>query len=241
MYLKFNASLCKKAIKGLLLALAILSIHTTVNAQHHSNGGLTYGGGSNGYGGDSEWGISLMAGYDVPTADLATTYKAAPTFGISLIRNLGNFTFNATIGYVSYQPKLDTFYVDASDHSQGYIHYGNYSSIEFYAGAAYNIQVADGAKLYFGLNIGTYYTHLAYDSNDGSGDENDADGYNEASYVAPKIGVNFMISDNMSLGVEGKYNFQLSSSSGTGDAYDSGYSTTVEKSFSGNVVLTYNF
>lgn len=246
MYHNFHASLRQKAIKSLLSIVILLLMCFAANAQRRSGSGLTYGGGG-GYGGGagsyggSEWGISLNAGYDVPTSDLAASFKSAPTFGISLLHNIGSFTFNATIGYVSYKPKLDTFYYDETDHTAGYIHFNNFSSFEFYAGAAYNIPLGEQAKLYVGLNVGTYYTHFAYDSNDGAGYEDAADTYNEASYVAPKVGITFMLSDNISLGVEGKYNFQISSSSGSGDAFDLGYTTSVNQSYSGNVVLTYNF
>jgi hypothetical protein len=233
----FNA-ISKKLTKTLALTCFTLLIYSSAQAQHHSYSGLSYGGGSNGDG--SNWGISILGGYDVPTGDLGTTFKAAPTFGIGVKHNYGDFTFNVNIGFVSYKPKLDTFYFDATDKTAGYIKYDNYSSLEFYVGAAYNIAIGDQAKFYFGLDLGSYYNYFSYDSNDGIG-ENAANTYNEASYVAPKLGINFMLNDNLSLGIEGKYNFTFSSSSGSGNAYDYGYSTTTNKSYSGNLVLTYNF
>jgi hypothetical protein len=230
-------------ILSLTVLLALMLVCFSASAQKHNNQGLTYGGGRGGYnddGGES-WGVALNAGYDVPSGNLGTIYKAAPTFGISVLHNLGNFTYNITIGYVSYKPKLDTFYNDEADHTAGYIKYGSFSSIEFFAGAAYNFAISDQAKFYLGLNIGSYYNHFAYDANDGIGDENVADNYSEQSYIAPKVGIQFPVSDYLNLGIEAKYNFLLSSSSGSGDAYDYGYSTTVYKSFSGNIQLIYNF
>jgi len=255
MYHIFNAVVYKKSIKSIILTTLIVLLYTSVNAQMYSatdapkrnNGGLTYGGDSGGSGGSGggsfggTWAISLSGGYDVPTGNLGTTFKAAPTFSFSVLRNYGNFTFNTTIGYVSYKPKLDTFYFYGNDPTQGYAQYGNFSSLEVYLGAAYNIQVADNAKVYFGLNLGSYYNFFTVTTNDGQGDINTLNTTEEQSYIAPKIGVDFMVSDNLSLGLEAKYNFMLSSDSGTGDAYDSGYGTTVNKSFSGNVALTYHF
>ena len=223
-------------------------MYSATDAPRRSNGGLTYGGNSGGSGGGngsggfgSTWAISLSGGYDVPTGDFGTTYKAAPTFSFSVLRNYGDFTFNTTIGYASYKPKFDTIYVYGNDPTQGYVQYGHFNSLEIYVGAAYNFQVADNAKLYLGVNLGTYYDFFSYSSNDGAGDISSYNADQSQSYVAPKIGVDFMVSDNLSLGVEAKYNFMLSSDSGSGDAFDSGYSTTVNKSFSGNVALTYHF
>ena len=253
MYHIFSTIVRIKSFKAVILTALVVLLYTSVNAQMYSatdapsrnNGGLTYGGssgGSNGSGGfGSTWAISLSGGYDVPTGDLGTTFKAAPTFSFSVLRNYGDFTFNTTIGYVSYKPKVDTFYYFGNDPTQGYIQYGNFSSLEIYAGVAYNVQVADNAKIYFGANIGTYYNFFSYTSNDGQGNIDSENTTESQSYIAPKLGVDFMVSDNLSLGVEAKYNFMLSSDSGTGDAYDSGYTTTVNKSFSGNVALTYHF
>jgi hypothetical protein len=254
MYHIFSVVVCKKHFKTIIFTALIVSLYTSVNAQMYSatdapkrnNQGLTFGdggGSSSGGGGgfESTWAISLSGGYDVPTGNLGTTFKAAPTFSFSVLRNYGDFTFNTTIGYVSYKPKMDTFYFYGNDPTQGYVQYGNFSSLEIYAGAAYNVHVADNAKIYFGVNIGTYYNFFSYTSNDGAGDISTSNTTESQSYIAPKIGVDFMVSDNLSLGVEAKYNFMMSSDSGTGDAYDSGYSTTVNKSFSGNVALTYHF
>jgi hypothetical protein len=223
---------------ALAIIILVISINSSVQAQHHNYSGLTYGGGGNG--GGTDWGISISGGYDVPLGDMGATFKAAPTFAIGVKHNFGNFTFNVNIGLVSYKPKLDTSYVDPADHTAGYVKYDNFSSIEYYAGAAYNIAIADQAKFYFGLDIGSYYNYYSYVSYDGFGYDS-ADTYDDESYIAPKLGINFLVSDNLSLGIEGKYNFLFSYSSGASDAYNYGYTTTVNKSYSGSVILTYNF
>lgn len=238
MYHNFNA-IRKKLTKTLALTCFTLLIYSSAQAQHHNYSGLSYGGGSNGDG--SNWGISVLGGYDIPTGDLGTTFKAAPTFGVSVKHNLGDFTFNANIGFVSYKPKLDTFYNDPTDKTAGYIKYDNYSSLQFFVGGAYNVAIGDQAKFYFGLDLGSYYNYFSYVSNDGLYGYDAGNSTDEESYVAPKLGINFNVSDNISLGVEAKYNFLFASSSGSGDAYDYGYVTTVNKTFSGNLVLTYNF
>src|SRR5580658_6606772 len=128
MYHIFSTIVRIKSFKAILLTALVVSAYTSVNAQMYSatdapkrsNGGLTYGGNSGGSGGSgggfgSTWAISLSGGYDVPTGDLGTTFKAAPTFSFSVLRNYGDFTFNTTIGYVSYKPKMDTVYFYGTD------------------------------------------------------------------------------------------------------------------------------
>jgi hypothetical protein len=237
MYHNIYAVCRKKSVKLFALTAIILVMHATVNAQSRYNPSLSYGGDGASY----DWGISLSGGYDAPTGDLATTYKWAPDFAVSVLHNYGDFTFNATIGYVSYKPKLDTFYYDNTDPGAGYVKYSNFRALQFYVGAAYNIALTEQAKLYVGVNLGSYYTHFSFNANDGLGDEYVGDETVGQSYIAPKLGFNFLLNDNVTLGLEAKYNFLLSSSSGTGDTYDYGYTTSVSKTYSGNIVLTYNF
>jgi len=245
MQLKFYLSLNRQLVKGLLLSsLMVIILCFSANAQKHNNQGLTYGGGSNGgsYSGyGSDWGITLNAGYDSPTGDLAQTYKGAPSFGLSLIHNIGDFTFSTSIEYVSYAPKQDSIALDPTDPSAGYGSFSHFSSIRVFAGAAYNIHINDAASLYFGVDLGSVFNTYTFDLNESSygGDSGTASG--SQSYIAPKIGVKFPISDNLDLGIEGRYNFMISSDSGSGDTFDAGYSSTVFKSYSGNLTLTYNF
>jgi len=255
MYHNFNAIACKKSIKATFLTALIVLLHTFVNAQMYSavdppkrnNDGLTYGSGNNNDGGNSSnWAVALSLGYDVPQGDLSTTFKAAPTYNFSVLNYYGDFTFNATIGYVTYKPKFDTVYYVGNDPTQGYFQYGNYSSLEIYTGAAYNISIADNAKFYFGLDVGSYINFFSFTSNDGEGNISKNSTTNGQQFVAPKIGVDFMVSDNLSVGLEAKYNFLLSGSSETeiGDDYDYSsysYSAVSYRTFSGHVTLTYHF
>lgn len=236
-----------KTLKAIALIFLISLVTISAQAQRRSSAALTYGGGGS-YGSANEdgWGIAIGGGYEMPTGDLGTTFKGAPVFSISAIHNWGNFTFNTTIGYASFRPKLDTTFIYYDGQEAGYIKYGHYSSFEIYAGAAYNIAVADNAKFYFGFDAGSYYNHLDVSSGDTYtgytvDDETVSSGDQSAGYIAPKIGVKFVIGSNLLFGFEGKYNFMLASESGSGDAYDSGYATDVTKTYTVSASLTVMF
>jgi len=256
MYHIFSAVCCKKSFKTIILTTLIISLYTSVNAQMYSatdppkrsNGGLTYGGDNGSGDGDRSWALSLSAGYDVPQGNMGSTFKAAPTFSFSYLNNYNNFTFNASIGYVSYKPKFDTAYFVGNDPTQGYLQYGSFNSLELYTGAAYNISISNNARFYFGFDIGSYLNFFKYSTNDGQGDISTYNTTYSQQFIAPKLGVDVMVSDNLSLGIEAKYNFIFSGSEADNlnfnvdDIYvTSNYTSPSYKTFSGHVTLTYHF
>jgi len=256
MYHIFSAVCCKKSLKTIILTTLFISLYASVNAQMYSatdppkrsNGGLTYGSDNGSGNGDRSWALSLSAGYDVPQGDMSQSFKAAPTFSFSYLNNYNNFTFNATIGYVSYKPKFDTTYFVGNDPTQGYLQYGSFNSLEIYTGAAYNVPISNNAKLYFGLDIGNYFNFFNYTTNDGQGNTSTYSSAYSQQFIAPKLGVDVMVSDNLSLGLEAKYNFIFSGSEAdnldftTDDAYvTSSYTALSYKTFSGHITLTYHF
>jgi hypothetical protein len=187
-------------------------------------------------GGGGRYGVGLMAGYDVPVGNLSYTFKPAISYGLSAFSYHGDFTASLTIGYHAYQPKLDTFYyqVDATDY--GTVHYDNFTVVSLYLGGAYNLQITDGLKGYAGLNFGIYYTRMAFHSSDLY--VNDTENLNEQDlYLAPKLGLTYALNDNISLGVEAKYN----SFAPTGQKQDNPLVGTIYSSYTGTFILTYNF
>jgi len=236
MHYNFSASLNKYAIKGLLPVLFILLLLSSLNAgaQHRRDPWNHFGGGGNGGGSpDSGYGITFSTSYDAPTGDLANSFKAAPAFNLDVVNYRGKFTFNVGIGYHAYQPKADTLFYDDGAGGVGTIAYKQFPVYAFYAGAAYNIDITDGFRLYVGANFGYYFTHYAYDLAD-QFSSSSVDLSEEDAYIAPKIGFNAMISSNIGLGVEGKYNFF----SPSGNSADDPLVGTLLKSYSIGFVLT---
>jgi len=230
----------KKITKALSLICFMLLTALTASAQHRQSDALTYGGGSNGGPDADGWGIAVGGGFDGPTGDMRSTYKGAPAFSLSLLKNWNGFTFNATVAHVSYQPKQDTSYIDVDGTEVGYVKYYNFNSTEFFVGGAYNIPVADVTNLYLGINAGAYDNQFKYDVNTLYGSST-AITSGTSEFVSPKIGLNFIISNHFAFGVEGRYNFQFGSykSGNSTDGY--GYSTQNIKTYTVSGVLSYYF
>jgi len=241
MHYKSYTHFCRKGFKSLVLTLVILSAFSVAHAQHRQSDALTYGGGGSGYPDPNGWGITVSGGYDATTTDMRSVYGGAPTFSIGVVKSLNDFTFNVSIGHVSYKPKVDTSFIYADNTTVGYVHYGNFSSLEFYVGAAYNVEIADQAKLYFGLNLGSYANSFTFDENTVDGNFS-ASSSSKAICVAPKIGINFIISSHWSFAIEGRYNIESggSSSSSTSNE-DVSYSISSIKTFTTSGAFTYYF
>jgi hypothetical protein len=214
---------CKR-FKVLSIAVTTLLIFFcfSVKAQRQSN--------------DNAYSIALSTGYDVPVGDLTYTFKPAVTYGISFMKTRNDFTVSVNFGHQVYKPKLDTFYyrVDASNY--GTIHYDNFTITSLYLGATYNLENSDNLKAYGGFNFGIYYTHMIYHSSD-EYLVDDSDLNEEDLYLAPKLGLTYLITDNIGLGIECKYNLFTPS----GQKADNPAVGTLYNSYAGNVVLTYNF
>jgi hypothetical protein len=236
----FYSLLQKRMVKALALACFMILAATTANAQYRQRDALTYGGGGNGGPDPNGWGISFSAGYDGPTGDMRSYYSGAPAYSFSILKNWNGFTFNGTVGYVSYKPKQDTSYIDVDGTQVGYVKYDNYNSLEFFVGGAYNIPAADIANLYIGLNVGAYDNSFKYEVNTLEGNTS-ASTSGMMGLVAPKIGLNFMISSHFTFGIEGRYNFQFGSSKANADTDGYGYSAQSVKTYTVSGLLSYYF
>ncbi|WP_343111968.1 hypothetical protein [Mucilaginibacter sp.] len=184
-------------------------------AQHRSTAALTYGGGSNG-GGDFEsgYGITFGLGYDLPLGYLKDIYKPAVSYNLGVSRFLGDFTVGLNVGYHAYKPKDGLISVEVDNGQnvdQQTIDYtgifSKFKVFEGYASAVYNVDVADGVKINCGLNLGGYYTEniIPYFTSDET--VVPLEQHLRNFYVAPRLGAVFMLSDQIALTLDGKYNF----------------------------------
>jgi hypothetical protein len=161
-YLLLNKPLLKGLLKA-FFAILILSV-SQADAQRRKDPWSHYGGG----GGSSESGyaITFSADYDAPAGILGNTFTPAPALTIGVVHYLGNFTFNANIGYHVYSPKQAIFSYDDGAGGTGTVVYDKYPVFAVYTGVVYNLQLADGVGIYAGVNSGIYATHYAYNAVD---------------------------------------------------------------------------
>jgi hypothetical protein len=226
-----NASLLFRAC-AIIISL-LFFINSEASAQYYRAGNS---------GSDSHYGISIGSDYDAPVGNLSYTFKPAINYNASFLWYHGDFSMNFTAGYHQYKPKQDTFYYELASTQAGYstqygtISYGNFPVYSFYIGLNYHLTVTDQFKAYCGLNLGAYFTHLVYHSADLLAGDNE-DLHEEDVYLAPKLGVTYMLSDNIGIGIEGKYNLFAPE----GNKRYNDRVGTLYNSYSAGVRLSYNF
>jgi hypothetical protein len=228
----------KFPLKSLLTIFFVLLMCSgfQADAQLHKDPWLNYGGGGSGSSPDAGYGMSLNAEYDAPTGSLGNTFSPAPSFTLNVLKYFNGFTFNASVGFHSYSPKQPIFYYSDGAGGTATVVYDNFPVYSFYVGAVYNVQLANALRFYAGFNMGAYYARYSYTASGefGGNFENLIDDY---LYVAPKLGFNYMISDQFGLGLEAKYNFFTPE----GSKDDNPLVGTFFKSYAGGLVLTYKF
>ncbi len=236
MHYKFHLPAYKLPLKSLLLFFFLLLLFSSfyASAQRRKDPWATFGGGSNGGLDDSGYALTVSTYYDTPTGDLAPTFNPAIGFSFNVLQYHGAFTFNASIGYHAYNPKLPVFTYDDGAGGTGTIAWQSFPVYSLYTGVVYNAQLGGASRLYGGVNIGVYYTTYAYQSAD-QFSTSSVDLNEEDLYFAPKLGFAIGVANNITLGVEGRYNlFSPEGSSATNP-----YVGVVYKSYALGFVLTY--
>lgn len=224
-------------------------ISTSLQAQHRSNGmnadGNLLGGSNAGSGGayipTEGWAIAVNGGYETTLGELRDIYKAAPTFGLSLIERRNHFIFSLTADYRSFLPKQASFtfpYEVMGQTINGEIIYGNFQGVGVYAGAAYQMLITPSAGFYIGANIGSVFSKYEYVATVEPYYSETGGESKKMNYVAPKIGLNFAVANSLTLGVEARYSLKFGGTynSRSGGSFSEGYN-----SVAGNLILAYSF
>ncbi|NOW97258.1 hypothetical protein [Mucilaginibacter sp. SG564] len=206
-----------------VLILMFTCFFGKVMGQHRSHEALTWGGGSGSGGGnnfESGYAVTFGAGIDAPLNYFKDIYKPSAAFNLGVARFMDKFTISLNVGYHNYQPK-DAFNPEkitieiANEQDNGTPDQGpitvfsNYRVFSGYASVVYNVDIADGARLYGGANLGGYYTDYSYLIFDPNSDQGGSVVTPERKnfYVAPRLGLIFGISDHIGVSVESTYNF----------------------------------
>ncbi|TWR27898.1 hypothetical protein FPZ42_01400 [Mucilaginibacter achroorhodeus] len=187
---------------------------------------------------ENGWGVAINLGYESPDKDLRDYYKAAPTFGLTVIKRLNNWRFSGSADYRSYKPKQDVF-VTESDYGNAYTAFSNFRGIGLYAGIAYSLPITDAVEIYGGINAGSVFISQSFYTEDDAGNQFSFSGNSSLNYLGPKLGFNFASAGNITIGIEGRYGLNL-----TGFNSNTQTGTEVYKGFSAvsaNLMLTYNF
>jgi hypothetical protein len=229
----------------IFFVLTLLS-YSPIFAQRRGSGGINsdgdmIGGSTHNSGGfirEDGWGLSLSAGYETPNGDLKEIYKGAPTFGLTLTRRMGNIVYSGMVDSRMYKPRQDVYIYSEEGFPDIYQAYSKYRGIGLYLGVAYELPVTGFIDIYGGVNAGFVFTSFKAIASDGT-TEVTASADTQVGYIGPKIGFNVAISNNISIGVEGRYGLAFS-----GGGYNSREGGSLQNGFnatSGNLFITYNF
>jgi hypothetical protein len=217
-----------------------------MNADGNVLGGSTAGSGGGGYIASDGWSVAVNGGYEMPLAELKDAYRAAPTFGLSIARKYKHFIFSLTGDYRNFQPKQRTSVYEGEFNGQpftGTQTLSDFRGIGAYFGAAYEVLITPSASLYFGLNGGYIFSDFGVTSTNPFF-ELDISASSNIPYLGPKLGLNFAVTNALSIGVEGRYSTNIIQATDTGTT-DQGADFTVTtqgyKSAAGNITLTYSF
>lgn len=187
----------------------------TATAQRRSSAALTYGGGGTGGSNfESGYAISLGIGYNAPLNYLKDLYKPAIAYHLGLARFMDKFTVSVNLGYHAYKGKDDPFGLISAEVDDEPVPTQNtkfvlpdYKVYSGYASIVYNIDLAEAARLYGGVNLGGYYTYNYDFYVRGDGTLGTYGHHVKNFYVAPRLGVIFGLTEHIGLSLESTYNF----------------------------------
>ena len=227
----------------LLIALSLF-VFSAANAQRtpgmNADGDVMSGSNSSSGGTVRQdgWLLAFNGGYESPMGDLKDAYKGSPTFGLSVMRRMGNLLYSATIDHRAYKPINAVTQITYDDENYYGATFSKYSGTGLYLGIAYELTAGD-INFYGGVNGGYILVSYKITVNDPNFSSTESVANAQSIYIAPKIGLNFMLSKSIGMALEGRYSLGT-----VGANYNSrtGSSTTPGfNSAAGNVYLTYNF
>lgn len=241
-YSVLPAAILRMVITTLFLsAFFCLTAHAQRTAGMNADGDVL--GGSNSSSGgvirQDGWLLVLNGGYESPLGDVKESYQGSPTFGISVMRRMGNFLYSATVDHRAYKPLADLISITYDDENYFEASFSKYKAIGLYLGVAYEVPLSGDINFYGGVNGGymlVSYKILVNDPNFSSIEEASNA---QNTYIAPKLGLNFMLSSRIGMALEGRYSLGV-----IGANYNSrsgGSTTKGFNSVAGNIFLTYNF
>lgn len=235
----------KHCLAAICFVLSVF-VFAPANAQHsrgmNADGDILSGSRhSSGGGGTIEdgWLLAFNGGYESPTGEVKDSYQGSPTFGVSVLRRMGNVLYSATIDYRSYKPLHDTLAVTPDGINYFNAKFTHFSGVGLYLGLAYELPLASNVSVYGGVNGGYVLISYKVSIDDPLYSSSEEVSNGQSTYVAPKIGLNFMLTPKLGLMLEGRYSLGV-----VGGSYNSRTGSDIQKgfgSYAGNVFLTYSF
>jgi hypothetical protein len=234
-----------KLCVSILSFVLTLFVYSAANAQRNrgmnADGDVLTGSNSSsgGFVNQDGWMIGFNGGYESPLGDLKQSYKGSPTFGVNLFRRMGNLLYSASIDYRSYKPLQDTLQISYDDTDYYGATFSKLKGIGLYLGIAYELPLSPDINVYGGVNGGVVMVSYKITIDDTNFSSTEEVSNAQSTYIAPKVGLNFMLSRSLGMALEGRYSLGT-----VGANYNSrtgGSTTKGFNSVAGNIFLTYQF
>lgn len=224
-------------ICSVLLLLMCLSVNAQKSRGMNADGDILSGSthSSGGFVQEDGWMLGVNGGYESPLGDVKQSYGGSPTFGINVLRRKERVLYSATLDYRSYKPLQDSSSVTYDGTNFYNAKFSNYRGIGLYLGVAYELPLS----VFAGVNGGTMLISYKITIDDPNFASTEQYSNAQSTYIGPKVGLNFMLSRNLGLMLEGRYSLGV-----IGGSYNSREGGSVTKgfnSYAGNAFLTYNF
>ncbi|MEO7214094.1 hypothetical protein [Mucilaginibacter sp.] len=222
-----------------------LFVYSAANAQRNrgmnADGDVLSGSNSSsgGFVNQDGWMIGFNGGYESPLGEVKQSYQGSPTFGVNLFRRMGNLLYSGTVDYRSYKPLANAQQISYDDVDYYTASYSKLKGIGLYLGIAYELPISTDMNVYGGVNGGVVMVSYKITIDDTNFSSTEEVSNAQSTYIAPKVGLNFMLSRSLGMALEGRYSLGT-----VGANYNSRTGGSVSKGFNsiaGNLFLTYQF
>lgn len=157
--------------------------------------------------------LSFKSGVEFPMGKMYWVYKPNASYGLnfSWIRehNRTNLARGFSVSYFTLSPKSDTFYYLLNDTEYGTVKYSRFLSIQLAISYEWQRALGEKTELTYGLNIG--YNFVNYKVEDKNPYiESSSSNTEGMGAICPKIGMNYLITQNVGISLQPKFNFLVS-------------------------------
>lgn len=153
--------------------------------------------------------ISTQGTFETILDELKWVYKPGSGFVLTLSKyeayrkkRASSFGFN--LGYSKYNVKQDLFYYLVNADEVGTIKYSDMQVFQFGVQLRRDYAIRKQVELYYGMEIGIYYTKYKYEAHDPYFDESSTNIVGRGA-VSPKAGINYQFNERIGAFIQTRY------------------------------------
>ncbi len=157
--------------------------------------------------------LSFKSGVQFPMSQMYWVYNPSASYGLTFSwlhdTKHGNLAKGISLNYFTLSPKSDTFYYLISDTEYGTAQYSRFLSIQIAMNLEWQRALGKKFEFTYGLDFG--YNFIDYTVEDKNPYVQSTSSNTEGmGAICPKIGMNYLISKNVGISLQPKFNFLIS-------------------------------